>query len=221
MQEACRARSSGRWALVMGRGCSGLEVFVDGGHVKHHVLPVGPLGPHHLVDVLTGRMPLLEPGWPVGSGPRPACHTGQGAGRGSIPAGPRAAQGSTGLTPTRVCPAGHCTAASHDPGACRCGRCCREAGGGLSCDPGLGGPHWRAGDAGQRRVWGSRTGRRSTAWSVEEPQREAFRVGTARFLDIRTLHVALTSQTREPLHDCDFCLYAYNQTETTQNHTLL
>ena len=92
MQEACRAWSG---------GCSGLEVLVDGGHVEHHVLPVGPLGPHHLVDVLTGRTLPLEPGWPVGSGPRPR-HTGQGAGRGSIPAGPRAAQGSTGLTP-RMC----------------------------------------------------------------------------------------------------------------------
>lgn len=39
----------GLWA------CSGLEVLVDGRHVQHHVLPVGPFRSHHLTDVLAGE----------------------------------------------------------------------------------------------------------------------------------------------------------------------
>lgn len=35
--------------------CSGLEVLVDRRHVQHHVLPIGPLGSHHLVNVLTEK----------------------------------------------------------------------------------------------------------------------------------------------------------------------
>lgn len=31
---------------------SGFEVLVDGCHIQHHVLPVRPLCPHHLVNVL-------------------------------------------------------------------------------------------------------------------------------------------------------------------------
>lgn len=34
--------------------CSGFKVFVDGRHIQHHILPVGPLRPHHLINVQSG-----------------------------------------------------------------------------------------------------------------------------------------------------------------------
>lgn len=40
--------------------CSGFKVFVDGRHIQHHILPVGPLRPHHLINVLTDKEMLVR-----------------------------------------------------------------------------------------------------------------------------------------------------------------
>lgn len=52
--------------------CSGFEVLVDCGHVEHHALPIRPLSPHHLINVLaekeeTWLEPRVTPG-PVPTG---------------------------------------------------------------------------------------------------------------------------------------------------------
>lgn len=106
-------RGAGGWGTgsllgpVTGGGRSGLEVLVDGSHVEHHTLPVRPLGPHHLADVLAGSKQPLEPGRPPGlRAPPRLSHRPEGRVWPHPRRVPRAAQGLMGLIPTRARPPG-------------------------------------------------------------------------------------------------------------------
>lgn len=176
VQEACRAWSG---------GCSGLEVLVGGESRRASRSASRAARSAPSVDVLTGRASVRT--WVARGLRMPPVTQARGQDAAPSPPGqgrPRLNRGS----PTRVCPAGHSGARAVTPGP-RCERCCQEAGGGLSCDPGLGGPHRRARDAGQRPSMGQPDGRKEHGVVSGRASTGSFQGGDC-LLDIRTLHVA-------------------------------
>lgn len=193
---------------VTGGRRSGLEVLVDGGHVEHHTLPVRPLGPHHLADVLMGSKRLLEPGWPMGSGPRPPVTQARGQDVATSPPGaqghprPKWAHPHTCAPPR---PATQPPAVTPRPAGA--GQRCWEAGGCLSSELGLPGPLESRGCRAQTSVGLAGRGEGTCACPVEKPQREAFRVGDCPLLGHQNFTHGVTLPDKGTITSPYFCLH--------------